>query len=122
MSSHPETFDHMLAAWNESDPVRIRQLLERALDPGIRFVDPSVDVTGIDGFEANVHEVQARIPGAVYSRTSGVDSHHRFYRYTWAIHRDGELLMPGYDVAETAEDGRVRCVMGFFGPLPEIDV
>ena len=61
------------------------------------------------------------MPGAVYSRTSGVDSHHRFYRYTWAIHRDGELVMPGYDVAETAEDGRVRCVMGFFGPLLAID-
>jgi hypothetical protein len=121
MSSHPETLDHMLAAWNESDPVKIRSLLERALDPAIRFVDPSIDVTGIDGFEANVHEVQARIPGAVYSRTSGVDSHNRFYRYTWAIHRDGALLIPGFDVTEITEDERVRCVMGFFGPLPEID-
>jgi hypothetical protein len=121
MSDYPASFDHMLAAWNESDATLVRGHLERALTPGVRFVDPSIDVTGIDGFEANVHEVQARIPGAVYSRTSGVDSHHRFYRYTWAIHRDGALLVPGFDVAEVAEDGRVRCVMGFFGPLPEID-
>ena len=74
MSDYPVSFDHMLSAWNESDTKLVRQHLEQALAPGVRFADPSIDVTGIDGFEANVHEVHARLPGAVYSRTSGVDS------------------------------------------------
>lgn len=119
MPPHPVTFDHMLAAWNEPDPARVRHHLDLALAPNVRFVDPSIDVIGIDGFEANVHEVHARIPGADYRRTSGVDAHHHIYRYSWAIHRDGELLLPGFDVAETDADGRVRLVMGFFGPLPD---
>lgn len=121
MSDYPETFDHMLAAWNESDSARVRGHLDKALAPSVRFVDPSVDVIGIDGFEANVHAVHAKIPGAVYSRTSGVDSQHDFHRYHWAIHRGGELVVSGFDVVETDASGRVRCVIGFFGPVPELD-
>lgn len=119
MSSYPEAFDHMLAAWNEPDPTLVREHLEQALSPSIRFVDPSIDVTGIDGFEANVHEVCAGLPGAVYSRTSGVDSQHGFHRYHWAIHQGGELILPGFDVVETDKADRVICVIGFFGPVPE---
>ncbi len=119
MSDYPPSFDHMLAAWNEAEEAKVRGHLERALAPDVRFVDPSIDVTGIEGFEANVHEVHARLPGAVYSRTSGVDSHHGLHRYSWAIHRDGELVLPGFDVVETDAEGRVARVLGFFGPLPE---
>lgn len=120
MPNYPEAFDHMLASWNEPDSSQVRAHLERALAPTIRFVDPTIDVTGIDGFEANVHEVQAAIPGAVYSRTSGVDEQHNFHRYHWAIHQNGELLVQGFDVAETNDAGLIVCVIGFFGPIPEL--
>ncbi|MEM9623899.1 MAG: nuclear transport factor 2 family protein [Pseudomonadota bacterium] len=119
MSSYPETFDHMLAAWNETDSAQVRAHLEKALAPDVRFVDPSIDVTGIDGFEANVHDVHAKNPGNVYSRASEVDSQNGFHRYHWAIHTaDGELVLPGFDVVETDAQGRVKCVIGFFGDLP----
>lgn len=120
MPDYPEQFDHMLGAWNESEPDQVRQHLEQALSPDIRFVDPSIDVTGLDGFEANVHAVQARLPGAVYSRTSGIDSHSGFYRYHWAIHQKGELVMPGFDVVQTTESGHIALVIGFFGSIPEL--
>ena len=119
MSDYPMSLDHMLAAWNEPEPSLVRGHLEQALAPGIRFVDPSIDVTGINGFEANVHEVHAKLPGAVYSRTSGLNSQHRFHRYHWAIHQDGKLIVPGFDVTETDESGRVILVIGFFGPVPD---
>ena len=118
---YPEAFDHMLAAWNERDPALVRSHLERALAPDIEFIDPSVETHGIDEFEANVHDVHARVPGAEYSRTSGVDGHHRIYRYSWQISRDGEVILPGFDVAEVDEDGKVARVLGFFGPLPDDD-
>lgn len=118
MSSYPEAFDHMLAAWNEADDSRIRQHLEEALAPGVRFVDPSIDLTGIDDFERNIREVQTKIPGAVYSRTSAVDSQHDFHRYHWAIHHGGRLAMSGFDVVQTDTSGRVALVVGFFGELP----
>lgn len=119
MSEHPECLDHMLAAWNESEPSLVRGHLERGLAPGIRFVDPSIDVIGFDGFEANIREVKSKLPGAVYSRTSGVDSHHDFHRYHWAIHQKGELVLTGFDVTQTDEADLAVCVMGFFGPVPK---
>ena len=116
---YPESFDHMLAAWNERDPAKVRSHLERALAPEVEFIDPSVETHGIDEFEANVHDVQAGLAGADYSRTSGVDSHHRLHRYTWQISRDGEVVLAGFDVVEVDADRKVRRVLGFFGPLPD---
>ena len=117
----PESLEHMLAAWNEPDPSHVRAHLDRALSPDVRFVDPSIDLTGIDAFEANVHEVQRRLPGAVYSRTSGVDSQHGFHRYHWAIHQGDELVIKGFDVTQTEATGSVLLVIGFFGSLPRLD-
>ena len=119
MSDYPVSLDHMLAAWNEGDASLVRGHLELALTNSVRFVDPSIDVTGIDGFEKNLLEVQARLPGAQYIRTSGVDSQHGFHRYHWAIHQNGALIVPGFDVTETDQAGLVIRVIGFFGPLPE---
>ena len=99
----------------------MRSHLERALAPDVEFIDPSVETQGIDEFEANVHIVQAGLPGAVYSRTSGVDSHHDLHRYSWQISRDGELVVTGSDVTEVNDDGKVTRVLGFFGPLPDDD-
>ena len=121
MSEHLHSLALMLSAWNEPDPSRIRALLDEALAPNVRFVDPSIDLTGIDAFEKNVHEVQAKIPGAVYSRTSGVDSQHNFHRYHWAIHHNGKLIQPGFDVTQTNDAGKIELVIGFFGDMPELD-
>ncbi len=118
MAEYPESLDDMLAAWNEPDTSKVRDHLDRALGANIRFVDPSIDLTGIDEFEANVHEIRASNPGAVYSRISGVDSQHRFHRYHWAIHQEGELILSGFDVTETDAEGKVVCVIGFFGEVP----
>ena len=120
MPDHPEAFEHMLAAWNEADPSRVRAHLEKALAPDVRFVDPTIEVTDIDGFEENVHKVHADNPGYVYSRASNVDSQHGFHRYHWAIHtQEGDLVLPGFDVVETDSEGRVATVIGFFGELPK---
>lgn len=118
MSDIPASFDHMLAAWNERDPEKIRGHLERALSPEIHFVDPSIVTDGIDEFEQNVRDFRKRLPDAVCSRASGVDSHHGLYRYDWAIRRGDELMLAGFDVAEIDGAERVEKVMGFFGPLP----
>ena len=118
MPDYPEAFDRMLAAWNETDREKIRDYLDAALTPDVHFVDPTVDIKGIEAFETMIHGVQARIPNAVYSRISDVDNHHNLYRYHWAIHRNGEMLVQGFDVAATDDDGRISMVLGFFGNLP----
>ena len=46
MTSHPDALNHMLAAWNEANPEKVRGHLDKALSAEVRFVDPSIDVTG----------------------------------------------------------------------------
>jgi hypothetical protein len=111
----------MLAALNDPDPVRVRHQFERAVAPGVEFLDPSVATHGIDEFETNVRRVQGSLPGANYSRTSGVDSHHQLHRYSWQISLGGLALLSGFDVTEVDEHGQVTRVLGFFGPLPDAD-
>ncbi len=120
MPEYPEALDHMLAAWNERDPQQVRAHLERALAPDVSFIDPSIETNGIDEFEANVHDVQQKLPGADYARTTAVDSHHGLYRYGWSIRQGGELILPGFDVTEVAESGKVIRVLGFFGTLDQL--
>ena len=92
MTDVPDSLDQMLAAWNETDPGEVRAHLDRALTPQVRFVDPSVDIVGVEAFEANIHHVHEQLPGATYSRTSEIDHHHNHHRYHWAIHSGGELV------------------------------
>lgn len=117
MNNYPESFDRMLAAWNEKNPDLIRAHLDAALTEDVYFCDPSITTNGIDEFENMVHEVQSRLKGAVYSRISKVDTHHNLYRYHWAIHTDGTMIVQGFDVVEE-RDGKVAKVLGFFGDLP----
>lgn len=119
MSQIPVTLDIMLAAWNETNPEKIRDHLDRALSPDVIFIDPSHSIVGLEAFEVMVRDFRAQFPDAVCTRASGVDTHHNLYRYNWEIHRSGELLIPGFDVAELNSDGLVCRVEGFFGPLPE---
>ena len=39
MADHPESLDHMLAAWNEREPERVRAHLDKALSPEVVFID-----------------------------------------------------------------------------------
>jgi len=122
MTTYPAHFDHMLAAWNEREPTKVRAHLEKALAPDVQFIDPSNDVTGLDDFETMVREFREKLlPNAICSRSSGVDGHHGLYRYDWAIHSDGDLAVAGFDVVVTDEAGMISKVYGFFGPLPEKD-
>jgi SnoaL-like protein len=122
MASYPEHFDHMLAAWNEREPTKVRSHLEKAVAPDVHFVDPANDVTGIDAFVEMVHEFRQKIvPEGVCSRASGVDGHHGLYRYDWAIHSEGDLVTVGFDTVVTNDAGMISKVYGFFGPLPEKD-
>ena len=117
MQNYPASFDEMLDAWNQTDPSKIRAHLDAALTPDVYFLDPTIEITGIDAVEKSIHDVQERFPGAVFSRTSQVDSHHHLHRYHWEIHLDGSLLVEGFDVLEV-RDGKVARLLKFFGDLP----
>jgi SnoaL-like domain len=121
MTERTTIVDTMLAVWNERDLSRIRSHLEAALTADITFIDPTIETHGHGEFEQNVRNFRAKYPVAVIRRASGIDSHHKLHRYGWEITSDGKVALVGFDVAETAEDGKICRVLGFFGALPKLN-
>jgi SnoaL-like domain len=118
MKTYPESLDRMLDIWNEQDMSKVRLQLEAALAKDVVFIDPTIETHGIEEFEANVRSFRTKYPRAALRKTSGVDSHHSLHRYTWDITVGTKLLVSGFDVSETDAEGKVKRVLGFFGPLP----
>lgn len=108
-----------MAAWNEADEGKRRELLAKAWADGATYTDPMAHAAGIDEVVALVSQFQSQMPGATIVQTSGVDEHHERLRFGWAMKGpDGSTRMEGIDVGELAGDGRIKSITGFFGPLP----
>ena len=120
MTKIPAALDHMLAAWNERDLEKIRGHLDKALAADVIFADPDNFTRGIDEFEKMVRVFRERLPEGRAERTSGFNLQNRRYRYEWLVSSGETLLIPGMDVAELDENGRVIRVDGFFGPVPPL--
>ena len=112
------TIDTYLEAYAEADPARRKELIGRVWAADGQLVDPPLDGAGHDGIDAMAAALQSQFPGHTFRRTSGIDAHHGFARYEWAmLAPDGTPVLTGLDVAEVADDGTLRRVVGFFGPL-----
>jgi len=117
MDSYISCLEKMLAVWNTNDAAEKRALTEAALEHNVHFVDPNHNIIGREAFLNMVQEVQDQIPGAKYSRTSEIGFQNNHCRYHWAIHMNGDLLTPGFDVTEVNDTGKIVKVIGFFGEL-----
>lgn len=121
MSRLPECFARLLAAWNESDPQKVRALVEAALTPDAAFTDPDYQIVGVDAFVDMVLAFRAKEGAARLAPTSGVDMHHDRARYSWVVLRPDGSRFEGFDaVALDLEQGKIRRIDGFFGPLPPV--
>ena len=112
-------FDHYWAMWNETDLGRVREHLDQAVSEDFIFCDPLHWHVGRDALEENVRQLRTEEPLAEFDVSSGVDQHHNRYRYSWTFGRRGRVLLHGFDVATTNEDGLIERIDGFFGPLPD---
>ena len=112
------TVDAYLSAWNERDPDRRAELIERAWAPDGRLVDPPLTGDGHAGIDAMARAMHEHYPGHRFRRTSGVDAHHDQLRFAWElVADDGTVALTGLDVGQLAGDGRLERVTGFFGEL-----
>ena len=117
MTDYMENLEKMLAVWNSNDADGQRALADAAMEHNVHFVDPNHNIIGRDAFLKMVAQVKSQIPTAVYSRASNVNMQNNFCRYHWAIHLDGNLIMPGFDVVEVNDGGKIAKVIGFFQEL-----
>ena len=120
MTDVTKTVDTYLAMWNETDPARRAEHIERAWAGDGRYVDPQLEAEGRAALTDMVAAVQARFPGHRFRRVSGIDNHHNQLRFAWELAApNGSIVVAGIDVGEIASDGRLQRITGFFGALPE---
>ncbi len=119
MATTNEIVQAYMTAWNEPDETSRRQLLEKAWADDGRYTDPMSDAPGRDALVTLISQFQQQMPGASLAATSGIDEHHGRLRFGWKLTApDGSTGMEGIDIGQLAEDGRLKSITGFFGPLP----
>jgi enamine deaminase RidA (YjgF/YER057c/UK114 family) len=114
--------DAYVAAWNEPDAGRRRRLLDQVMADGGDYVDPAKHLPGPAAIDEYIATALRRDPDRRIVRTSEVDAHHRVCRFAWQlVDADGTPGPENVDFVEFTEDGRIRQVTGFFGPLVPSD-
>ena len=114
-----EIVERYIASWNETDPQRRRKMVDELWAGQASYIDPLAEAHGCDAIDAVIAAAQAQFPGFVFTLLGPVDAHHRQARFTWGLGPAGaEPLVIGFDVAATAEDGRLQTVLGFLDKVP----
>jgi SnoaL-like domain len=120
MSSINETVIGYIAAWNETDARRRRELIAQTWAKDARYVDSHRDSTGHAAIDEMIATVQQRFPGYRFRLSSGIEVHHDRLRFSWTAGGTPEapLFFGGTDFAVLAGDGRLGAVTGFTDAVP----
>jgi len=118
--TNAELVDAYLAMWNEEDAAARADHIKAAWAEDARYRDPLLEADGYAGLDEMVTTVHSHYPGHRFRRTSAIDAHHDALRFGWELFApDGTVTVAGIDIAQVSDDGRLRAITGFFGPLPE---
>ena len=117
-----ETIDIYASAWSEIDPGQRMAILEKVLTSDCTYTDPRVHAANPSELSDHIGRILPTRPGAHVLRTSAVDMHHGKARFAWhMVNADGTALPAGLDIVEFDEEGRLRMILGFFGPLADME-
>lgn len=111
--------DAYVAAWNEQDAARRRQLIEQCCAPDLRILAPGQRVRGHAELDALIADFHRRRPGDVGVLSSAVEVHGNVFRFAARI--SGSTVaepVEMLDAGECADDGRIRLILSFVGAAP----
>ena len=107
------TITTYIAAWNETDPERRRQLVAETFSEDARYLDPLMSGEGQDGIAEMIGAAQSQFPGHRFELAYGPDAHNDVVRFAWTLHGADGPVANGVDFGTVAEDGRLCNVTGF---------
>lgn len=109
-----------IAAWNEQDPKKRRELVAKTWTDTGRYVDAHRDATGHTALDAMIDAAQRMFPGYRLRLISGIETHNGNVRFSWAAGGadNAPLYLGGTDFAATGADGRFQSVVGFTDAAP----
>jgi hypothetical protein len=105
--------DNYIAAWNEADPSRRREIVAETFTDDATYLDPLMSGEGQDGIDALIAGAQQQFPGHRFELSPGPDAHHDRVRFAWSLLGEDGPVAGGVDFATVADDGRLRAVTGF---------
>jgi len=118
------SLENYILAWNEPDESTRRELLTGHWTTAGTYTDPSGYAEGLEGLVTHIGGFlgNPQFKGFSIVRTSGIDIHHRSFRFTWEMRNtSGAAVTAGMDYGEFDEQGRITKIVGFFGPYPELE-
>jgi len=116
-----EIIERYLAAWNEKDASRRRDLVEALWAPDGSYTDPLADARGPAEIDGLIGAVQEQFPDFVFTLGGPVDAHHHQARFTWHLGpagSSGEPPVIGFDVVVLDSGGQIQSVHGFLDKVP----
>jgi hypothetical protein len=120
MTSQNELIDRYIAAWNEADSQRRKELIERTWTEDSTYLDPMVQGAGRGGIDAMIEAVQKQFAGLKFRRTSEVDAHHDRLRFAWELGpAEGPAVAGGVDFGVTRA-GMLQKITGFIDFAPKV--
>jgi hypothetical protein len=122
MSKVTEVVDSYIAAWNERDSSRRRELLAKTWIENGSYIDPHRGGTGYEQLGAMIQTVHDAFQPAYRFRLAGrVDEYGDRVRFQWEAGgtKDAPLHFVGTDFAVLCEDGRFQSVTGFVDESPQ---
>src|SRR5690348_9982248 len=93
-----DLIDRYIAAWNEIDESKRRQLVSQTWAEDSRYVDPLMQAQGRNGIDAMIAQVQQQFPGLRFRRITEVDAHNNCVRFGWELGpQSGAAVAGGVD-------------------------
>ena len=120
MTSVNEVVAGYVAAWNETDARRRRDIIARTWSEDGSYLDSHREGIGHTAIDAMIAAAQQQFPGYRVRLSSGIEAHHGRVRFSWSAGgtEQAPLFIAGTDFAELAADGRLRAVTGFVDAMP----
>ena len=115
MSNINEVVVRYVAAWNERDPKRRRDLIANTWCEDGVYRDAHRRGEGHAAIDAMIDVAQRQFQGYRIALKSGIEAHNGYARFSWAAGgtSDAPLYLGGTDFVVVADDGRLKSVVGF---------
>ncbi len=109
-----------LAAWNERDDKRRREIVAKTWSEDGTYIDPARRGEGHDKISTMIGEAQTHFPGYSLCLASGIHAHNNHVRFSWETVGSAQtpLRIVGTDFATLSADGRLKSVVGFVDAAP----
>lgn len=111
-----------LAAWNDPDAAKRRELVAEAFAEEGVFVDPLDHVFGREALLEHMATFHREQVGVRFEAASSIDIHHVHHRVVWRMRNPaGEVVLEATNFGYVDESGRLMKMADFFGPPPALD-